>query len=83
MAKSRRDADAEMMGAAEAGKRVRKPGQSNSSGRVHQEDEHEGNLKFEVLRARVSWQIAVSSGSMSRQLQACCLPCLLHAGESD
>jgi hypothetical protein len=45
--KARRGADEEM-GAAEGSKRVRKPGQANASGRVHDEEEHEGNLKFEV-----------------------------------
>ena len=49
MAKARRGADEDMMGAAEGGKRVRKPGQASASGRVHDEEEHEGNLKFEVF----------------------------------
>jgi len=44
MAKSRRDAEMEV----EGGKRVRKTGDTNPSGRVHNEEEHEGNLKFEV-----------------------------------
>ena len=30
-------------------KRVRKPGQDVASGRVHDEEEHAGNLKFEVF----------------------------------
>jgi len=49
--KARRGADEEM-GAAEGSKRVRKPGQASSSGRVHDEEEHEGNLKFEVSATR-------------------------------
>ena len=48
MAKSRRDADVDM--AEEEGvKRIRKPGQDFASGRVHDEEEHAGNLKFEVF----------------------------------
>jgi hypothetical protein len=47
MAKSRRDADVDMT-EEEGAKRVRKPGQDIASGRVHDEEEHAGNLKFEV-----------------------------------
>jgi hypothetical protein len=46
MAKSRRNAEEEMA-VEDGGKRVRKPGQANASGRDHDEEEHEGNLKFE------------------------------------
>ena len=46
MAKSRRNADMDMDEG--EGKRVRKPGDVVASGRVHDEEEHEGNLKFEV-----------------------------------
>ena len=46
MAKSRRDGDMEM-GAA-TGKHMRKAGQTNAANRDHEEEEHEGNLKFEV-----------------------------------
>jgi hypothetical protein len=49
--KARRGADEEM-GAAGGSKRVRKPGQASASGRVHDEEEHEGNLKFEVSATR-------------------------------
>jgi len=48
MAKSRRDAEMESLPPIEGGKRVRKTGDTNPSGRVHDEEEHEGNLKFEV-----------------------------------
>jgi hypothetical protein len=46
MAKSRRDGDLDM-GAA-SGKQVRKAGQMSAASRDHEDEEHEGNLKFEV-----------------------------------
>ncbi len=52
MASKARHGPDEEMGAAEGSKRVRKPGQANASGRVHDEEEHEGNLKFEVSATR-------------------------------
>ena len=52
MAKSRRDADVDMT-EEEGVKRVRKPGQDVASGRVHDEEEHAGNLKFEVFICKI------------------------------
>jgi hypothetical protein len=62
------------MGAAEGSKRVRKPGQANASGRVHDEEEHEGNLKFEVSATPCAACLVGQNGPLEGTVVKLCSP---------